>query len=171
MESATSTNNSLPRLLVVADWEVDPHGVALACVRRCNQQERSIALLVPAWLHGADWVGDPYASVPCASRALSALAAHCDSAGLRVHSAEVGDPDPGAAITDALLTQPIDELMICVGKRWFRSRRFGLAHRIARSSGLPVEQVTIARPDAKSHRHAWSLLGRGHCLASEARVA
>lgn len=171
MESATSTNNFLPRLLVVADWEADPHEVVRACIRRANQREQSIALLVPAWLHGADWVGDPYASVPCARRALSELAALCDGAGLRVHSAELGDPDPGAAITDALLTQPADELMICVRERRFRSHRFGLTHRIARSTGLPVELVAIALPDAVPHRHAWSLLRRGHCIASEPRVA
>jgi hypothetical protein len=172
MQPAKSINApSLSRLLVVADWEVDLREVALSCARRSKQREQPIALLVPAWLHGADWVGDPYASVPCARRALTELAALCDSAGLRVESAEVGDPDPGAAIIDAQLSQPVDELMLCVRERRLGSHPFDLAHRIARTTGLSVERVVIARPGGTPHRHAWSPLRRGHCVASEPQVA
>jgi hypothetical protein len=73
--AAKPSKSSTPRVLVAADWEADPQGVLAACVRRSELQELSIALLVPAWLHGLDWAGDPYASGPCARRALAIAAA------------------------------------------------------------------------------------------------
>jgi hypothetical protein len=61
------------RVLVVADWAVDPYGVIAACHRRAAEGGTVFALVVPARLHGLDWVGDPYASRPCAARQLEAL--------------------------------------------------------------------------------------------------
>jgi hypothetical protein len=53
------------RVLAVADWTTDPQAIVAACVERQERSGGDFALLVPAWLHGLDWVGDP----PQASRA------------------------------------------------------------------------------------------------------
>lgn len=84
------------RTLVVADWKTDPHGVIAACARRPKVQHAAIDLAVPATLHGIDWVGDPYANVSCAKRALDELTELLPAAGIEVLSATVGDHDPVA---------------------------------------------------------------------------
>jgi hypothetical protein len=153
------------RLLIVADWTVDPQSVVAAVARR-TEQNVSLALVVPAWLHGLDWAGDPYASVPCARRALETLANQLSHAGLHVHSAEVGDPDPTAAIGDALLDQPVDKVMIFAHRTRLGSHPLNLAHRIARATSLPVEQLAVARPSRRLH-----LRRRGHCSITEPLAA
>jgi hypothetical protein len=57
-------------MLVVADWAVDPRKVVATCAARGRGSV--LHLVVPAWLHGLDWAGDPFASVPCARRQLDA---------------------------------------------------------------------------------------------------
>ena len=89
----------------------------------------NVFLLLPAWLHGADWAGDPYASVPCARRALDELTTVCRTTGLQIENAEIGDPDPMAAVTDVLLSSvPIDELLLCVPDGRLHSHPLDLAH-------------------------------------------
>lgn len=162
-------HQTLPRrLLVVADWELEARAVLSACARRSHQRDVTMFLLLPAWLHGADWAGDPYASVPCARRALTELAQLCRAAGLPVDRAEIGDPDPAAAVLDVVLSQPIDELLLCVRDRALGSHPLDVAHRIARSTGLPVERVVIPKRDALPRHRLWTLLNNGHCIASAA---
>src|SRR4051795_11744321 len=100
-----STAYVLPRsrLLLVTDWTVDPHAVIEEASRRTSERPgTSFGILVPAWLHGVDWAGDPRASVPCAQRQLAALTELAAAAGLRIGTAVVGDPDPATAIYDSL---------------------------------------------------------------------
>ena len=138
--SAPSTR---ARVLVLADWRADPAGVIDACSRRASHDAVTFALVVPAWLHGLDWAGDPFASRPCAARQLATLTALAGAAGLDVELAEVGDPDPTSAVDDALQAFVASELLVC------RSRRrpghpLDLEHRLRRTSGLPV---AAARPE------------------------
>jgi hypothetical protein len=58
-------------LLLVSDWDVDPRAVVDAA--RDRYTTAGVYLLVPAKLRGLDWVGAPYASVPCAQRQLDAI--------------------------------------------------------------------------------------------------
>src|SRR5688500_9433972 len=88
-------------VLVVADWSVDPHVVIASCSARACAGV-SFALVVPAWLHGLGWAGDPRASLPCARRQVDLLVGLSRAAGLELVAAEAGDPDPVAAIADAL---------------------------------------------------------------------
>ena len=53
------------RVLVVSDWRADPASVIAACRAHAAGGDVAFALVVPAWLHGLDWVGDPTASRPC----------------------------------------------------------------------------------------------------------
>ncbi len=150
------------RLLIVADWTVDPQSVVAAVASTTRKESASLTLVLPAWLHGLDWAGDPYASVPCARRALETLTPQLTHAGLHVQRAEVGDPDPAAAIGDVLLDQPIDKVLIVVHKTRLRSHPLNLAHRIARTTGIRVEQLAIPRPTERLH-----LRRRGHCSMTE----
>src|SRR4051812_36765227 len=61
------------RVLVVSDWRTDPDDVIRHCRDRAAAGDVAFALVVPAWLHGLDWVGDPLASRPCAARQLESL--------------------------------------------------------------------------------------------------
>lgn len=173
MECAPNTSQPLSRrLLVVADWELEARAVLSACVRRSKQRDVTIFLLFPAWLHGADWAGDPHASVPCARRALTELAKLCRAEGLRIDSAEIGDPDPTAAVLDVVLSHPVDELLLCVrdgriGSHPRPGPPYGPEHRPAR----PVERVGIPKFDARRRHRLGSLLRNGHCIPTPAIIA
>jgi hypothetical protein len=102
MELNRGSNPGPGRVLVVADWTADPEGIVAACVERHGRLGGDFTLVVSASLHGLDWVSDPAASVPCAHRQLTAIGRLADAAGITFHVAGVGDPDPVAAICDAL---------------------------------------------------------------------
>jgi hypothetical protein len=134
-------------VLAVVDWTVDPHAVVAALSRRATAHESSFGLLVPAWLHGIDWVGDPTASVPCAERQLATLVELCDRAGLEIGVAAVGDPDPITATVDMLRHWDATGIVLCTGARHFTVPPvLGLASRLRRATGLPVAQVSGVRP-------------------------
>ena len=67
------TRTDQRRVLLVADWAIDPHAVVRQATRHDQMHPTVYGLLVPAWLHGLDWAGDPEASVPCARRQVDAI--------------------------------------------------------------------------------------------------
>jgi hypothetical protein len=159
-------------VLVVADWAVDPHDVVAACVQRPDAA--LFVLMVPAWLHGLDWAGDPTASAPCARRQLDALAALASAAGLRVQVAAVGDPDPLSAIADTLADHDGTEIAIFARRR----RRFGgsrpwdLVNRAARLTGLPAARIAASPASGRRGRRGWAAWrGGGHCDADAFQAA
>jgi hypothetical protein len=167
MDLKRRTDVTSGRVLVVADWTTDAEAVVAACVELRERSGGDFALLVPAWLHGLDWVGDPAASLPCAHRQLTAIRRMSDSAGFTFHAASVGDPDPVAAICDALDDWPGKELLLCI-----RSRRaavahpLDLAHRARRATGLPVSLVRLgstARPAGDTYLPRRT----GHCALDQ----
>jgi hypothetical protein len=158
------------RVLLVPDWKLDPHAVVDACRAQYAAGPATFALLVPARLHGLDWIGDPYASVPCAARALAEIAAQLESAGLPVQRTVLGDHDPIAAIVDATLDEPVDEVVICEREGHVTSP-FDLAHRVRRVTGLHVAQVALPDRPAVPSRRVWPSLRGGHCPVPEAQAA
>jgi hypothetical protein len=124
-----------PQVLLVADWTADPHAVVAAAAARMERGACSFGLLIPARLHGLDWMGDPGASVPCARRTLDTIEALAAAAGLPVVEANIGDPDVGAAVVDALERFHATELIVCAPGR---SGPLDLAHRARRLTRLPV---------------------------------
>jgi hypothetical protein len=52
--------------------------------------------------------------------------------------------DPVAAVLDALLKQPIDQIVVCDPRRRLRPRQIDLAHRARRATGLPVIHAPVA---------------------------
>jgi hypothetical protein len=147
------------RTLLVADWKADPHGVIAEFASRPEVRHAPVDLVVPAALHGIDWVGDPYASVPCARLALDALTALLQAAGVDVASAAVGDHDPVAATIDATLLQPIGQIVACGLER--RLKPFDLGHRVRRATRLPVLWLPV--PPADRLGRGWLRLQRGEC--------
>jgi hypothetical protein len=150
------------RVLLVADWSVDPQAVVAACQRRSEQQACTFGLVVPAWLHGLDWVGDPLASVPCARRQLADITVLADAAGLTIDYAGVGDPEPVTAMCDALANRPADELLLCArASRVSVGHPLDLTHRAQRVTGLPVQRINVPAAATESagkrmrlrHRH------------------
>jgi hypothetical protein len=144
MRVHTPAITSLPaRVLVVADWRVDPHGVIDACRLRASRGDVAFALVVPAWLHGLDWAGDPRASRPCATRQLETLG-------------------------DALQTFPATEIFLCRSRR--RRHPLDLAHRLRRSSGLPLHEARLAPGGSGRERRRRGPALNGHCAAEPLRV-
>jgi hypothetical protein len=134
--------------LVVADWKIDAAVVAARC-RQHLGDGAAVRLVVPAWLHGLDWAGDPFASVPCAERQTELLYRLCTAAGLDVISAETGDPDPLSAITDALFGRSVTRILLFAeGRHVSAIHPFGLTRRTERLTGLAVHAflTTASRP-------------------------
>jgi hypothetical protein len=152
--------DGLSRVLVVADWTVEATDVVAECRRRAERDPAVFILMVPAWLHGLDWAGDPRAAVPCARRQLATLARLCLDAGLRVEIAGVGDPSPISAIGDALAGHSAAGVLLCTRGRHVPSHPLDLVHRVHRVTGLPVRRVALRAGRAG-----------GHCLAEEPLAA
>ncbi|MDQ3933090.1 MAG: hypothetical protein M3340_00485 [Actinomycetota bacterium] len=175
MDSSNTHNpapgSSLARVLVVADWSVDAEAVIEACERRNREAPAAFALVVPAWLHGIDWAGDPRASVPCAHRQLANVTARAAAAGRTFDAADVGDPEPVAATCDALADWPADEILICArGSRV--PHLFDLTHRVERVSGLPVQRVSLPVPSSSNGtRRSWLRQRNGHCALDQPQAA
>ena len=162
MDVDTSVQD-LHRVLVVADWRTDAYAVVAACRGRARRGGTRFALVVPAWLHGLDWAGDPRASRPCATRQLEALVRLGESAGLAIELAQVGDPDPTSAVDDALHEFAAGEILLC-RDRPRGSHLLDLPHRLHRMTGLPVESPAIRRRSTARERRTWrAVFEGGHC--------
>jgi len=159
--------------LLVADWMVEPEAVVRWCQANAGHRQAALRIVVPAWLHGLDWAGDPWASVPCAQRQMDRLAAACAAAGMHVVSAAVGDPNPLSAIDDAVRAGRVGEILLFArGRRLAGGYPAGLARRAQRLTGLPVHG--IATPGAARRRRRLVLPGayceRGQAHAADRRV-
>jgi len=150
--------STITRVLAVADWAVEPQAVVAAMSRRAEVEPTIFGLLVPAWLHGLDWAGDPTAAIPCARTQLDTLEHLCADAGLLIGAAWVGDPDPATAAGDVLLGEwPADHILLYTARRGFSAGlKFDLDSRIERITGLSVERRRISQPPVPRRR-------RGHC--------
>jgi hypothetical protein len=146
--------------LIVADWTIDPEAVVTACAARLDETS-SVRIVVPAWLHGIDWVGDPWASVPCARRQLERLVQLCLGMGVTVESATVGDPDPMSAICDAVDATGVDRILLFArGRHVSSGYPLSVARRAERLTGLPVERFPAAVRTRPRRRRRF--VG-GHC--------
>ena len=126
------THHPTHRILIVADRTVDPAPLVDALRERAETQRLEATVLVPASLHGLEWAGDPRATIPAADLHAALLHVALLNAGVESCHAMVGDPDPHAAIDDALRTERFDEVLINIpSSRLANAFRLGLANRIA----------------------------------------
>jgi hypothetical protein len=131
------------RVLVVANRTVDSSELIAALHQRAARSPASFTLLVPAVPRGLSWAVDMKAGGPEAELRAKQGAHRMRSCGLEVDAAAVGDPDPFAAVSDVLLTNRFDELVVSTlphgVSHWLR---LSLPHRLRRLTDLPVVHVT-----------------------------
>jgi GABA permease len=131
------------RVLVVANRTVDSSELISALHQRAARSPVSFTLLVPAVPRGLSWAVDMKAGGPEAELRAEKGAHHMRSCGLEIEAAMVGDPDPLAAVGDALLTHRFDELVVATlphgVSHWLR---LSLPQRLRRLTDLPVVHVT-----------------------------
>jgi hypothetical protein len=166
-------DDSATRLLAVVDWTLDPVAVTADLSSHAATRHARIGLLVPAWLHGLDWIGDPTASVPCAERQLTALKRLTRLAGINIDAARVGDPDLGAGTEDVIYDWPADEVLLYARKSRLRAPRpFDPVSRISRVSGLPVTRVPLPpREPGALNRRRLARRRTGRCTLPQAQLA
>jgi hypothetical protein len=157
------TQPATHRVLVVADRRVDPDPVVDALRAKAETQRIDVTVLVPATLRGLEWAGDPRATIPAAELHASLLHVALLNAGVETCQSRVGDPDPHAAVDDALRTGHFDEVLINVpSSRLTSALRIGLADRIApeRRGGLTKLRSRRRRRRRQSSGNDRPLAGR-----------
>jgi hypothetical protein len=138
MESSTPT-----RVLVVANRTAATPALLDAVRERASRGPCTFTLLVPNAAHGLHRVVDPEDQGRSEAEETLELALPLleKAAGSSVEGM-IGDPEPLAAIQDAVNTRGFDELIIStLPKRFSRWLRLDLPHK-AGGLGLPVTTVT-----------------------------
>ncbi|MGN6257629.1 MAG: hypothetical protein ACTHN3_07755 [Solirubrobacterales bacterium] len=134
--------SSKQRILVVANRTADSPDLIAALRRRAGDSPASFTLLVPAVPHGLAWAADMKAGWSEAVGRAERAAARIRQAGLELEETIVGDPDPFAAVGDALHAREFDEVVVSVLPRAIsRWLALGLPARLRRAIDLPVTQV------------------------------
>ena len=148
------------RILLVADWSADAERV-IAEMRSLADRPVAFGVVVPARLHGLNWLGDPEASCPCAQRQLDSIVELAARSGLDAVGVGIGTPEALTAIGDALARWPADEILLARARRP-APRPFGLARRTRRATGRPVGEADV---------RAGGRRRRGHCDLPVPRAA
>jgi hypothetical protein len=161
---AAQENTTRIAPLVVADWNIEAEAVVITC-QALVESDTTLQILVPAWLHGIDWAGDPFGSVPCAQRQVERITELCLAAGFAVGCSAVGDPDPVSAICDAVAAGDISEILLFArGRHVSPAYPLSVARRAARLTRLPLQSFATATPQkARPRRH----FADGQCQASQ----
>jgi hypothetical protein len=154
--SAPRNDRATGRVLAVTDWSLDPQVVVTAMGEHHRRQPSRFGLVVPAGLHGLDWIGDPYASRPCAERQLHTLDRLCHEAGIPLETVGVGEPEPPSAIDDVLLDWPAQQILLFGRNRRLRfSNPFALVRRVERMTGLPVTRFVVPPRAGSTATRGW----------------
>ncbi len=131
-------------VLVVAHRTAESPELLHVMRERAAERPVAFTLLVPALGHGVAWADDTDAGRSEAERDLRGALRTMRAAGLTVEG-RLGDPDPMAAVHDAVNFASFDEIIVStlpVGlSRWLG---VDLPRRVARATGLAVRQVTAS---------------------------
>jgi len=110
--------------------------------RRVTEAAADLTLLVPATPYGWAWLADMYSGGIDAERYLNSATERYREAGVELAAARLGDPDPLAAVMDAVHFDKFGEIIVCTLPRHLSKwLRFSLPHRIKSVTGLPVTHV------------------------------
>ncbi len=130
------------RILVVANRTAESPELLEALSERAAHGPCTFTLLVPATPHGIAWAGDMHAGEPEAEQHRRAFVDELREAGLDVHDAKVGDPDPLAATADECNLNDYDELIVStLPLRMSKWLRLDLPRKAHAATGLPVTHV------------------------------
>lgn len=134
--------DSKKKVLVVADRTADSPDL-IAALQRTSRSGASFTLVVPAVPRGLAWAADMKAGWAEAVTRAGRAAERMRQEGLELDEVIVADPDPFAAVGDALHARKFDEVIVSVLPRGLsRWLALGLPARLRRSLDLPVVQVT-----------------------------
>lgn len=129
-------------VLVVANRTAESEELRAALRERAAEGAARFTLLVPATPHGVAWAADMHSGAAEAEAHMEKAVGGLREAGLTVEGI-VGDPDPVAAVQDAVNTGGgFDEAIVSTLphhlSRWLK---LDLPHRVERVTGLPVRHV------------------------------
>jgi hypothetical protein len=140
-------------VLVVANRTADSPQLIATLRERASRSPASFTLLVPAVPRGLAWAADMKAGRPEAFPSAEAGARRMRMAGLELRETIVGDPDPLAAIGDALHSRDFDEIVVSTLppgiSRWLR---LSLPQRVRRMTALPVDHVVADTEGSRAPR-------------------
>jgi nucleotide-binding universal stress UspA family protein len=129
-------------VLVVANQTAESDELLQALKDRAAQGDCKFHLLVPATPHGASWAMDMHSGGEEAEAHLERAVERYREAGLEVDEGKIGDPDPVAAVEDAVNFKDFDEIICSTLPRhvskWLK---LDLPHRVERATGKPVTHV------------------------------
>ena len=132
-------------VLVVANRTAESDQLLAALKERAEKTPTRFTLLVPATPHGVAWAADMHSGGEEAEAHMNKALERLQAEGLEINGL-VGDPDPIAAVQDAVNSDAefdaavVSTLPVHVS-RWLK---LDLPHRVERSTGLPVEHVEAA---------------------------
>lgn len=138
------------KVLVVANRTAESDELLDALRRRAEEGPApvSFTLLVPATPHGVAWAADMHSGSAAADEHLQRALARLQAAGLEAEG-KTGDPDPVAAVEDAVNFESFDEVIVSTLpthlSKWLK---LDLPHRVERATGLPVTHITASEVKA-----------------------
>lgn len=139
--------NRKHRTLVVAARTADSPSLVARLAELTRDGAPAFTLLVPAVPHGFAWATDMSAGWPEAAARAERAAERMRAAGLDLEETIVGDPDPFAAVGDALHCRDFDEVVVATLPRGLSTwLKVGLPCRLRRFTDLPITRLSIDRP-------------------------
>ena len=132
-------------VLVVANRTAESDELLAALKQRAESAPTRFTLLVPATPHGVAWAADMHSGGEEAEAHMQKAIERFQAAGLEIDGL-LGDPDPIAAVQDAVnTTTEFDAAVVSTLpthlSRWLK---LDLPTRVERTTGLPVEHVEAA---------------------------
>jgi hypothetical protein len=132
-------------VLVVANRTAGSPELLEALKERAGRGPVKFHLLVPATPHGVAWAADMHSGGGEAEAHVHAAVDRLRAEGLEVDDGTVGDPDPVAAVEDAVNFKEFDEIVVStLPKHVSKWLRLDLPHRVERATGKPVLHVTAS---------------------------
>ena len=132
-------------VLVVANRTAGSPELLDALKERASRGEVKFHLLVPSTPHGVAWATDMHSGSGEAEDHIRACVEQLRSEGLEVDEGKVGDPDPVAAVEDAVNFKEFDEIIVStLPKRLSKWLKVDLPNRVEHATGKPVTHVVAS---------------------------
>ncbi len=129
-------------VLVVANRTAGSPELIAALKDRATRGTVKFHLLVPATPHGVAWAADMHSGGSEAEAHVQAAVERLRAEGLEVDDGKVGDPDPVAAVEDAVNFRDFDEIIVStLPKHVSKWLKVDLPHRVERATRKPVTHV------------------------------